>query len=75
MTYTIKELRKELKEAGFKLKIVTHSDFKAGTIFHNDGTKLTSIMNREGFEKFKKATEIREKYKGKIFDGLYRVTI
>lgn len=73
--YTIAELRKALKTAGYKLQIKTYSDFKAGIIKDNNGATMPSIYTQENYKHWEAARQIREFYKGKVFDDLYRVVI
>ena len=79
MPYTVQELRKELKAAGYKLSVKTYSEFKSGEIRAPNGDGLTGYFTPEGFaahrEKHAPAFAILEKYKGQTFDGEYRVVL
>ena len=79
---TIKDLRKELKEIGYKLKIKSYSEFKAGDIISHEGHKINgsqwfnSKAEHEAWRaKHEQALSIKDKYKGKLFDGFYRVVL
>jgi hypothetical protein len=79
---TIKDLRKELKEIGYKLKIKTHCSFKAGDILSPEGQKISGSKfffsqdeAKQWREKHAQALSIKDKYKGKLFDGFYRVVL
>jgi hypothetical protein len=79
---TIKDLRKELREIGYKLKINSYSEFKAGDIISPEGHKINRSQwfgskseAEEWRKKHEQALKIKDKYKGKLFDGPIRVVL
>ena len=79
MPYTVQDLRKELKTAGYKLSVKTYSDFKSGEIRAPNGDGLTGYFTPEGFAAHRArhaaAFAILDKYKGQTFDGGFRVVL
>ena len=79
MPYTVQELRKELRAAGYKLNVKTYSDFKSGEIRAPNGDGLTGYFTPEGLAAHRArhtaAFDILDKYKGQTFDGDFRVVL
>lgn len=63
---TVFMLRKELKQAGFTLRIKTYSDFAAGEIYLNGKAVNNGAITKADYEAFKPAFDIIERYKGNI---------
>ena len=78
-TYTVKELRAELKAAGYKLSVKTYSDFMAGQIKSADGEAISGYFTPEALaahrQRHARAFDLLEKYKGQTFDGAFRVVL
>lgn len=86
---TIKNLRKELREIGYKLQIRTrdYSDLlrtqkKVATILSPEGHKINGSQwfgskdeAQAWSEKHAQALEIKAKYKGNLFDNGWRVVL
>jgi hypothetical protein len=79
MAFTVQELRKELRAAGYKLSVKTYSDFKSGEIRAPNGDGLTGYFTPEGLvahrARHAAAFDILDKYKGQTFDGDFRVVL
>lgn len=79
MKYTLKDLRQELKAIGYKVKIKTYSEFKSGTIVSNDGESISGYFTPEELIEHKKkhnsAILVRDKFKGKVWDGEFRIVL
>lgn len=79
MTYTIQELRAELKASGYKLATKTYSDFMSGQIKSADGETLAGYFTPEELaahrQRHARAFDVLEKYKGQTFDGAFRVVL
>ena len=79
MTYTVTELRRELKAIGYKVKIKTYSEFKSGQIVDSNGDPLSGYFTESEFEihreKHKSAFDILDKYKGNTFEDGLRVVL
>jgi len=78
--HTIKELRAALKSEGCTVKVKTFSDFKSATVLNSEGLPVyQGYFTPEEFqahkEKNAKAIEIIEHFKGKVFDGCFRVVV
>ena len=78
----IKDLRKELKEIGYKLKIKSYSDFKTGDVIGEDGQEINRVQSFADQDEYKawrakhgQALDIIDKYKGKLFDRPHRVLL
>ena len=79
MSYTMKELRAELKAIGYKVATKSYSDFKAGRILSAEGESLEGYFTPEELAehrtKHAQAFKILEKYKGQTFDGFFRMVL
>ena len=79
MTYTVTELRRELKAIGYKVKIKTYSEFKSGQIVDSNGDPISGYFTPSEFEihreKHKSAFDILDKYKGNTWDGEFRIVL
>lgn len=79
MTYTLKDLRQELKAIGYKVKIKTHSEFKSGTIVSADGESISGYFTPEELiehqKKHNAAIHVRDKFKGKVWDDEFRIVL
>lgn len=79
MTYALKDLRQELKAIGYKVKIKTYSEFKSGTIVSNDGEPISGYFTPEELiehqKKHNPAILVRDKFKGKVWDGEFRIVL
>jgi hypothetical protein len=77
--FTLAELRKELRAAGYRLKTRRYSDFIGADILAPDGSEIMTIgvldQHIERLKAHPDALAIRDKYKGKTFDGDYRVVL
>ena len=73
--FTINQLRLELKNNGYRLKIKTYSEFKSAEIIASNNLVLPSIFTKGNLKEWKIALDIKEKYKGKIFDNGYPVIL
>jgi hypothetical protein len=78
----IKDLSKQLKEIGYKVKIESYSDFKTGDIISEDGVEINrvqSFADQDEYtawrEKHGHALDIIDKYRVKLFDRPHRVLL
>lgn len=79
MSYEIKDLRKELRAIGYKLKTKTYSDFIGAAVIGADGETLAGYFTPEELSvhraRHAAAFAVIEKFKGQTFDGGFRVVI
>ena len=81
MTYQINEFRKALKAIGYKTSVKAYSEFFGASVTHvASGETITGrTFWPEELEAFKTqhgaALEVIERFKGKTFNGGFRVVI
>jgi len=72
---TIQTLRKELRQAGYKMRVKTYTDFKAVIVMNADGDAMPSIFTTDTRPQWQKAIAIKAPYKGNLTDGFYNVVL
>lgn len=71
----LSEYRKEVKRLCLKMRVNTYCEFKACEYFDGLRKIPTDIMTKEDAILYQALHELRASYKGKVFDGLYRVVV
>ena len=71
----IKDLRRELKLLGYKLRMKKYSEFIAGDIVKNDITVNRGCFTLAHLKEHSECLNIIKKYKGKIEHDGYRVVL
>lgn len=80
MTYELKELRKELRAIGYKVKTKSYSDFIGASVLCGAGESIlggyfTPYELEAHREKHAEALAVVDRYKGNTFDCGFRVVI
>lgn len=75
--YSITDVRRMFREAGFNIEVKRYSCFKSIVVKHPDGTTMPSIYTGDLIEKFEGALDVIEKIHktGRVMDGCFTVTI
>ena len=68
--FTLKDARKEFKFIGYQLKTKRNSQFIETDIIHKEtGYRLGSILSKDDYNFFKPAIDLREKFKGNLYEN------
>lgn len=77
-TLTLDEYKLKIKEIGYKAKPKRYSEF-IGVFYYQGNRKLAvgsgSVFSATDLEEHKTLIEVRNKYRGKVYDGMTKVVV
>jgi len=75
--YTISDLRNAFKAIGYRITTKRNSDFIFATVFSPNGIAINggNVYRQAFLDEHKPAFDLLKEYKGKVFDGMYRVIV